>query len=212
MPTDKTPMTQDDPHTPPSCPAPAGQDGGGNKQPGKPLPALLASLVLLAAILLAFGAGIYFLFRWLPTWEHRVLFGILVFIALMMVLMMRETNSAKKKEKKETDETIADAATRDEQQAALAHLARLPHFRTLPDGALFDYLQGSTITPCRCGKYSPLHLMVRYGKGRRHCVALVSRGALAQYLAVQDAVAAGLRQVAAQRMVQLPPNPVGGGL
>lgn len=209
MPTDKTPMTQDDPHTPPVSPAPAGQNGDGNKQPGKPLPALLASLALLAAILLAFGAGIYFLFRWLPTWEHRILFGLLTLIALMLVLMVREKSSSVKKE---TDETIADAATLDEQQAALAHLARLPHFRALPDGALFDYLQGSTITPCRCGKYSPLHLMVRYGKGRRHCVALVSRGALAQYLAVQDAVAAGLRQVAAQRVVQFPVNPLGGGL
>lgn len=205
MPTDKTPMTQDDPHTPALSPAPAGQDGDVNRKPGKSLPALLASLALLAVILVAFGAGIYFLFRWLPTWEHRVLFGILMLIVLMMVLMMREMNSAKKKD---GSETIADAATRDEQQAALAHLARLPHFRTLPDGALFDYLQGSTITPCRCGKYSPLHLMVRYSKGRRHCVALVSRGALAQYLAVQDAVAAGLTQ----RMVQFPVNPLGGGL
>lgn len=209
MPTDKTPMTQNDPHTPPVSPAPAGQDGDVNKQPGKPLPLLLASLALLATILLAFSAGIYFLIRWLPTWEHRVLFGILMLIALMLVMMMREMNSAKKKE---ADATIADAATLDEQQAALTHLARLPHFRTLPDGALFDYLQGSTITPCRCGKYSPLHLMVGYGKGRRHCVALVSRGALAQYLAVQDAVAAGLRQVATQRVVQFPVNPVGGNL
>lgn len=148
-----------------------------------------AYLILTGLILSGVAAGIYVLFHWYPTWEQGILFGLLTFIVLMLVLMLRDGEESKREA---SDEPYPDAATEEEQQAAIVHLSALPHVRLLSDGSLFDYLLGSHISPCRCGKYSPLHLMVRYGKGRRHSIALVSRGALAQFLAVQDAVAAHL--------------------
>ena len=87
-------------------------------------------------------------------------------------------------------EMLADAASEAEHQAALDRLAALPHFRRAFDGTLFDYLVGTRVETCGCGRYSPFHLKVMFGED--WSVALVSRGALAQYVAVQEAVAARL--------------------
>jgi len=83
-----------------------------------------------------------------------------------------------------------DAASAEEQEEALSRLASLPHFRQLEDGTLFDYLRGIQVKRCRCEEYSPFHLLVSYGKGHRNKIGLVSREALAQFVVVQEAVAA----------------------
>lgn len=124
------------------------------------------------------------------SWEVGVLAGLMTFLAACIVWMVREAFLTPE-DVSETD-TLPDAATREEQEAAIAHLASLPHVRQLSDGTLFDCLRGSYIRPCGCGRYSAFHLWVQYGEGRRHGIALVTRGALAQYVALQDAVAAGL--------------------
>lgn len=124
------------------------------------------------------------------SWEVGVLAGLMTFLAAALVWLVREIFFAS--ETVPEPETLPDAATREEQEAAIAHLASLPHVRRLSDGSLFDYLRGSCIRPCGCGRDSAFHLLVQYGEGRRHGIALVTRGALAQYVAVQDALAAVL--------------------
>lgn len=168
----------------------------------KKLPTVLTRLLLLAVILAAFGAGLYVLFIWLTAWEQRLLFGLLTLCVLMLVLMFHDGNTSKQA----AADMIPDAATAAEQQAAIDHLAALPHYRKLSDGTLFDYLQGSYVTSCHCGMYSPYHLMVRYGEGRRHAIALVSRSALSQFLALQDAVAVGLERALPQIRTQQAEN------
>lgn len=150
-----------------------------------------AYLILTGLLVAGWGAAIYALFSLLPTWEHRILVGLLTFLAFMLAWMIRNMRES---EADRNCAPIPDAASVEEQEAALAHLTRLPHMHPLADGALFNYLQGSYIKACRCGKDSPLHLNVHYGLGRRYSITLVSRGALSRFLAVQDAVAAGLRQ------------------
>lgn len=124
------------------------------------------------------------------SWEVGVLVGLMTFLAACLVWMVRVIFFTS--ETVPGPDPLPDAATREEQEAAIAHLASLPHVRQLSDGTLFDYLRGSCIRPCDCGRYSAFHLWVQYGEGRRHGIALVTRGALAQYVAVQDAVAASL--------------------
>lgn len=124
------------------------------------------------------------------SWEVGVLTGLMTFLAAAFVWLVREIFFTR--EAVPEPETLPDAATREEQEAALAHLASLPHMRRLSNGTLFDYLRGACIRPCGCGRDSAFHLLVQYGEGRRHGIALVTRGALAQYVAVQDAVAAVL--------------------
>lgn len=133
------------------------------------------------------GGSLILVSNQLPPWPEWLLIGLCIFIAMVFVWRVRELVASDGSAG--NNRPIADAATSREQQATLAQLASLPQFRQLPDGSLFDYVQGGNVTVCRCGQYSPLHLKVRYGKGRRHAIALVSRGALAHYLAVQTAIA-----------------------
>lgn len=174
----------------------------------KKLFALWPRLLLLIAILAVFAVGMTLLFVWLTQWEHRLLFLLVTFSVTVTFMMLRDMSRPAGQET-EAVEPIPDAASAEEQQAALEQLASLPQFRRLDDGTVFDYLQGNTVSPCRCGQYSPFHLLVNYGKGRRHAIALVTRSALAQYLAVQTAVGSGLRRQAPQSSV--PVHPAGGG-
>lgn len=169
-----------------------GSGDTGNSRLLRLAPEFCINALLLTFVLSTFGIGIYLLFHWLPSWEHRLLFGLMTVSVLALLPTAIKLGGTGKRS---SDDVIADAASAEEQQAAIEHLASLPHFRKLRDGSLFDYLQGSRIMPCRCGDGLPFHLMVRYGKGWRHGIALVSRGALTQYLSVQDAVAIGLRQL-----------------
>jgi hypothetical protein len=87
---------------------------------------------------------------------------------------------------------MPDAASEADQTNALAWLATLPQFRRLPDGSVIDMLHGAQVRLCRCGRHSTLHLWVDYGN--RRGLGLVTRGTLTKYLAVQEAVGAGLRR------------------
>ena len=171
---------------------PSGREGG------RWLPRLVSAgwlnVLLLFTLLALWAAGIYSLFRWAPGWEYQLLFALMLFIVLMLWRPVAELWEPDKPA--EEEEVMPDAASVDEQQAALSHLASLPHMQALSNGDVIDLLNGSTLTPCRCGKYSPLHLIVRYGNRRQSRLALISRGALSRYLSVQDAVATVVRQAA----------------
>lgn len=125
----------------------------------------------------------------LPLWQVVLILALATFLSVMFFWLVREIFAS---EPEKEVAPIADAATPEEQQAALDHLAGLPHFCRLEDGSLFDYLHGSRVVPCKCGRLSAFHLLVRYGQGSRRGITLVSRGAVRQYLAVQDAIAAQL--------------------
>lgn len=150
------------------------------RSPAAPAAVVLASL--LAGVLTTLLPEV--------SWKVGVLAGLMTFLAAGLAWLVRKIFFTP--ETVPEPETLPDAATREEQEAAFAHLASLPHVRRLSDGTLFDYLRGSCIRPCDCGRDSAFHLLVQYGEGRRHGIALVTRGALAQYVAVQDALAAVL--------------------
>lgn len=110
----------------------------------------------------------------------------------LSLLMLKRRPAVPAPKTGEEKDLMPDAASPEEQHAALQRLGNLPHMRRLRDGTLFDYCRGSIIEPCDCGQYGPFHLVVRYGKGRKHDIALVSRSALGQYVALQEAIAAKL--------------------
>lgn len=147
------------------------------RAPGALLGVLLAILLGIAAIGIALRFG--------DAWPTLGIGLMLCALVLIVYVLYRAAGPAPHDS---PHELLPDAASEAEHQAALDRLAALPHFHQLSDGTLFDYLVGTKVEPCDCGRYSAFHLLVSYGNERG--LALVTRGALAQYVAVQEAVAA----------------------
>lgn len=85
---------------------------------------------------------------------------------------------------------ITDPALPEIQERAVARLLRLPHFRRILDGSVFDYHCGASLEICDCQRLPYSHLIVHYGG--KQSVVFKTAGALEQYVAVQEAVAASL--------------------
>ena len=89
------------------------------------------------------------------------------------------------------DPVLADGnVLPDRQDQAKARLLALPHFRRQVDGSLVDLFQGARLLSCDCAKLPYPHLVL--DTGGREGIALVTEGALEQYVAVQETVAAML--------------------
>jgi len=83
-----------------------------------------------------------------------------------------------------------DPALPEIQALATDRLLRLPHFRRILDGSLFDFYRGTRLTICDCTKPPYPHLTLDYGG--KQMLAFESAGGLEHYVAVQEAVAAML--------------------
>lgn len=81
-----------------------------------------AYLILTGLLVAGWGAAIYALFRLLPTWEHRILVGLLTFLAFMLAWM---TRNMRESEADRNCAPIPDAASVEEQEAALAQALEL---------------------------------------------------------------------------------------
>lgn len=86
---------------------------------------------------------------------------------------------------------ITDPAPPEIQERAVARLLRLPHFRRILDGSVFDYHRGASLEICDCPRLPYPHLILQYGG--QQSVVFETAGALEQYVAVQEAVAELLR-------------------
>lgn len=85
---------------------------------------------------------------------------------------------------------ILDPAGPEIQDQAIVRLLRLPHFRRIMDGSVFDYRRGARLAVCDCNKLPYPHLLLDYGS--KLGVVFATAGALEHYVAVQEAVAAML--------------------
>lgn len=148
-------------------------------------------LLIWSFVLLLIVSGFALLGPLSPEMQILLIASIGGTLTLSLLILKRRAAMPVPVEEEEKN-LMPDAASPEEQHAALQRLGNLPHMRRLRDGTLFDYCQGSIIEPCDCGQYSPLHLVVRYGKGRKHDIALVSRDALGQYVALQESIAGKL--------------------
>ncbi|MFA6310999.1 MAG: hypothetical protein WCV99_11135 [Sterolibacterium sp.] len=86
---------------------------------------------------------------------------------------------------------ITDPALPEIQERAILRLLRLPHFRRILDGTVFDYYRGACLEVCECQRLPYPHLILNYGG--QQSVVFQTAGALEQYVAVQETVAASLR-------------------
>lgn len=84
----------------------------------------------------------------------------------------------------------SDPASPEIQERAVARLLRLPHFRRILDGSVLDFHRGAYLELCDCQRLPYPHLIVHYGG--KQSVVFETAGALEQYVAVQEAVAASL--------------------
>lgn len=109
--------------------------------------------------------------------------------ALISVIAFVSLRSSPKPEA-EPRRPVTDPALPEIRDQAISRLLSLPHFRRILDGTIFDYYRGARLETCDCEQLPYPHLILDYGG--KQSVVFETSGALEQYVAVQEAVAASL--------------------
>lgn len=113
--------------------------------------------------------------------------GLIVLVALFRLIDRRPASDAAATPQ---GSSTNDPALPEVQTRAVERLLRLPHFRRILDGSLFDFYQGARLKVCDCDKLAYPHLLIEYSDNQG--LIFETAAALEHYVEVQEAVSAML--------------------